>query len=290
MGVLEEELDALQRGRAFADLSSYRKVTVSGAEAGGWLNDLVTAGVASLPSGHARRSLLLTPTGRIRADFTVARVGDEFQLLQDERQPAAIADLLSPYVLSSDVEIQDVTAERALVAIPGAGGEALGRPGTRPSVLGSGIDLIADSGEPARRLTKMLTKELLVEVSAEALEIWRIRRGIPRFPVDLTEESIPAEGGLEDLIDLTKGCFLGQESVAKVRNLGHPTRVVAHLQASGPIHPGDAVLSASRPAGRVTSAAPGAEPGSTTVLAGIRWDAAEGPLTSANGEPLERRS
>ena len=68
-----DELEAIEAGRAFADLSDYRKVRVSGADARGWLNDLVTCDVASLTPGSAHRSLLLSPTGRILADFGLAR-------------------------------------------------------------------------------------------------------------------------------------------------------------------------------------------------------------------------
>ena len=60
-----------------------------------------------------------------------------------------------------------------------------------------------------------------------AYELWRIARGDPRMGVDFEAGSLPAESGLERLIDMTKGCFLGQESVAKIRNLGHPPTVLA---------------------------------------------------------------
>ena len=78
---------ALEEGRAFVDLSGMRKILVAGDDAERWLNDLLTAGLADLRVGDARRSLLLTPTGRIRADLHVARTFAGFLLLQDGRQP-----------------------------------------------------------------------------------------------------------------------------------------------------------------------------------------------------------
>ena len=77
-------------------------------------------------------------------------------------------------------------------------------------------------------------------VDERAFEIWRIGRGDPRMGVDFEAGALPAEAGLERLIDVTKGCFLGQESVAKVRNLGHPPTVLRHLRCdtqSSPRHP-----------------------------------------------------
>jgi folate-binding Fe-S cluster repair protein YgfZ len=112
------QLTALEEERAFADRSGYRKILVSGSEAGGWLHDLLTARIAGLAEGRATRSLLLTPTGRIRADVTVARTEQGWWLLQDPRQPTSIDDLLAPYVLSSDVAMTDRSSDLLLIAVP----------------------------------------------------------------------------------------------------------------------------------------------------------------------------
>src|SRR5258706_14411229 len=103
LGSLDAELAAIAEDRACADLSSWRKIYVGGDDARGWLHDLVTADVESLTEGSSRRSLLLTPTGRIRADFTVADHPDfpeGFLLFQDPLQETSVADLLAPYVFS----------------------------------------------------------------------------------------------------------------------------------------------------------------------------------------------
>src|SRR5436309_6107929 len=90
-----EELAALDDERAFVDLRSFRKIRVSGADATSWLHDLVTANVAGLEEGGSARSLLLSPAGRVRADFQVTRDTDGFLLFQDDAQPESIAGLLS---------------------------------------------------------------------------------------------------------------------------------------------------------------------------------------------------
>jgi folate-binding Fe-S cluster repair protein YgfZ len=105
------DLAAVLTGRAFVDLSAYRKVRVHGADAVGWLHDLLTADVAGLAPGASCRSLLLTPTGRIRADVQVLRRDEDLVLTQSPEQPDHIGLLLGPYVLSSDVSLE--TRQRA---------------------------------------------------------------------------------------------------------------------------------------------------------------------------------
>jgi hypothetical protein len=144
------DLAALLQGRGFVDLSDWRKVRVEGADAVSWLHDLLTADVAGLEPGRSGRSLLLTPTGRIRADVQVLRRDDDVVLVQSPEQPDHIGLLLSPYILSSDVLLEDATASPICSPSPG-GASAVGLPGTVPSVLGPGVDLLATSGKPAWR-------------------------------------------------------------------------------------------------------------------------------------------
>ncbi len=281
---LEAQVGALEAGRAFVDRSELRKCLVSGADAEGWLQGLVTAGVAGLRPGELRRSLLLTPTGRIRADFHLLRLPDGFLLLQDPAQPEPVAGTLAPYVLSSDVVLEDRSASYAVFSLPRRGGAPDGLPAWRPSTLDDGVEVLVPTAAAARARETLLAA--LVEARAEAAEAWRVRRGIPRFPVDLDTASLPAEAGLDALlVDPTKGCFLGQEAVARVRNLGHPPRVVLHLRADGPVAVGARVVAGGREAGEVTSAAP-LPGGATVVLARVRWDLRDAPLALETGLPL----
>jgi folate-binding protein YgfZ len=274
---------AIFEGRAVADLSSWIKVLVTGREAGSFLHDLVTADVAGLTEGGATRSLLLTPTGRVRADVTVARLPEGYLLVQHPSQPRSIGDLLEPYVLSAEVRIADQTESLALLAVigpldPGVRGVAY-----RPGALGTGSDLVL----PARLRDDVLAR--LTEdrelVGEDALEAWRIARGRPRFGADFTEDSLPAEAGLEGTIDFTKGCFLGQESVAKVRNLGHPPFLILAVRSAGAVAAGDAVLSGGAEVGSVTSVAEVPEDG-FAALARVRWEARDGDLVTAAGAVL----
>jgi folate-binding protein YgfZ len=286
-----ETIGLLNTGRAFADLSSWRKVAVSGGDAFDWLNDLVSADISDLGPNRARRSLLLSPTGRIRAEFTVAVPGGNLLLVQDPTQPRSVLDLLSPYVLSSDVELEDRTNALALFAFPGRSVPP-DIPGTlisAPSCLGPGVDLLAPA-EDLERLRAGLAKSHRL-AGDEEVEEWRVLAGIPRFGVDATEDDLPQESGFEDAVSYAKGCYLGQEAVARVRNLGHPRRLTLALDADGPVSPGDRVMVGATEAGAVTSAAgqDGGIPGGRAVLARIRWDAREGPFATARGTALRPR-
>ena len=257
-GLLEQQVASLEEGRGFLDASRLLAVEVSGADAEGWLNDLLTANVRGIAVGTAEGSLLLSPTGRVRADVHVWRALDGFVLVQDDRQPAPIDELLAPYVLSSHVRLRRLGSETPFVLIrSGKGGwEVRDAPPAGAS-----------------------------RVEGDAGEAWRIRRGLPRFPVDIDQDSLPAEAALDRLIDEDKGCFLGQEAVAKVRNLGHPARVVLALKADGVVGPGDRVLTRDEDVGSVTSATP-VDTG-TALLARVRWDARRAPLHTSSGRTLE---
>jgi folate-binding protein YgfZ len=283
------ELVALETGSAFAELSGWRAIAVRGAGARAWLHDLVTADVDGLGAGQSRRSLLLTPTGRIRADFHVAGVKDgSFLLLQAAEQPEAVDAILAPYVLSSDVELEDRGHRSVIVAVLGGMVAEDGDAGLvfAPSVLGVGHDVVLPPGEAARRLLGRLRDRGLVEVTAADIETWRIRRGVARMGADFGPDALPAEAGLEGTIDFTKGCFLGQESVAKVRNLGHPPRVLLPVRSGRPIRPGTAVLAGGEAVGAITSVAEGN--GGMLAIVRIRWDAASRPLSTEAG-PLSLR-
>lgn len=291
MGPLDapnDQLMALEDGRAFADLSAWRKVRVTGSDARGWLNDLVTCDVETLEPGVSRRSLLLSAMGRIRADLHVAADDDGFLLLQAADQPDHVGLLLGPYVLSSDVSLHDSTAELSLFAVPGAAAELVARTGLSPSVLGPGLDLVTPMGRATWRVEDGLVNHDLVEVGQAALEVRRIRAGEPRMGLDFGQDALPAEVGLTWAIDMAKGCFLGQESVARVRNLGHPPRVLRQVRSAGAIAPGTEVLGEGRTVGEITSAA--VEPGDgrmgAIAIARVRWEAAASALTTPDGLEL----
>ena len=296
MADAQHPLEALERGRAWVDLGrTHHRFQVSGADAATWLGDLVTGPVAGLAEGQATRSLLLTPTGRIRADLWVGRLpGDRFLLLQGLDQPESVDALLARYVLSSDVTIaphQDgVVSLPAPISPPAIATWVIG-----PSPLDEGCRVIGLPSASNAEQIVAATEPDLIHVDAAIVDAWRIRQGLARFPADLSSDSFPAEDpAAQAAIDTTKGCFLGQESVAKIRNLGHPTHLVRAFRGPAGVSAGDQVLPAEEgepPVGLVTSATSDRD-GGTAVIARIRWpgspQAPAGLRTSLGG--LESRT
>jgi hypothetical protein len=276
------EVSALERGQALVDLSDWWKVGVGGSDAPAWLNDLLSTELEGLAAGEARRSLLLSPTGRIRAAITVCQFEAGHLLIQDPIQPLRIDELLRPYVLSSDVSLRDLTEQLGLVAFPGGPAPAIaGSTAITPSVLGPGTDVLS----PAASAPQMV--EGFVEAGPEQVEAWRIRRGMARFGVDLTTDSLPHEAEPGELIAYGKGCFLGQEAVARVRNLGHPPFVLLAATADGPAAAGDRLMAGERDAGWVTSAV--TSDAGTAVIARVRWGLKDEVLRTASGSELRTR-
>jgi folate-binding protein YgfZ len=281
----QRSADDLDAGRAYADLERSVVTRVSGGDARRFLGDLATTDVASLEPHDSRPSLLLGPTGRIRASFHVLGLdGRSLLLAQGPDQPEPVADLLAPYVLSSEVEIE--RCDVRILAVPGGRGSPAWADGAwRPSVLGGGFDLLAD-GEPALRSAReRLEGAGLAPAPWEGVEIRRVRRGEPRFPIDLDTDSLPAEAGWDGppVTDRGKGCFLGQEAVAKVANLGHPTRRILVVDAETPLEVGEPVLSGGSRVGAVTSAA-----GAVGIVR-VRWEARGTELSRSTGERLHPR-
>ena len=267
MSELWAQVDAITLGSGFIDRSSDRKLEVRGADARGWLGDLVTADVATLEPGTSRRSLLLSPTGRIRADLLIARCDDgSFLVLQTMDQPEPVVDLLSPYVLSSDVQLKDVSSTHAAL-LRTERNEIVTAP--RPQLFALEHDLLAQGH---------------LRIGEPAYEAWRVGRGDARMGMDFDAGALPAEAGLEHTIDFGKGCFLGQESVAKVRNLGHPPTVLRHGWTRAETQVGESVHVAGDEVGAITSAAP-RRGGGVALIARVTWDAVEQDLT-AGGSPL----
>jgi hypothetical protein len=278
----------LADGEAYVDASSWRAVSVTGPDAAGWLNDLVSADLAGIPTGRALASLLLGPTGGVLAAFTVAVEDEGFVLIQDPDQPS-VADLLSRYVLSSGVRVEDVSGISTILALPGLvepPAVAIGR-WRAPSCLsgsgGDGHDLVGPADAREAMLNEMRDHASASRSDAEA---WRVLAAVPKLGVDTEPADLPHECGMSAAVAEDKGCFLGQEAVARSRR-GRPRRLLLPVLADGPIAPGDEVRADGAAAGRVTSAAD--VDGVHLGLARVVWAHREGPWRTASGSRLERR-
>jgi folate-binding protein YgfZ len=273
------------RERTVADLSDWRVIAVSGSEGHGWLDDLVTADLRGLERGQARRSLLLTPTGAVLASFTVTPWEDGLLLLQDGAEPRAIDGLLARFVLSSDVRLEDVTGRYAVLAFPSETAPRTAAEGIAPSPFGTGWMVLGPIAERERLAS--IDGGSARPIEGDELEAWRIEAGVVRVGVDTAETSLPEEAGLLDAVAFDKGCFLGQESVARVRNTGHPRHLVVTLESDDALMAGEPLLAEGEAAGEVTSAV--RREATTYAVARVAWDRRDAELSSARGVVVRRR-
>jgi folate-binding protein YgfZ len=232
--------------------------------------------VATLDVGHGRDALLLTAKGRIVAPMTVWRRGrDDFLLLTEPELGEVLRDQLLRSRFAAKAEIQVEEHESILVV----GGEA--PPGAVPN---------NDYGMPAYELVDA-EPPAWAELRSDELERLRIRALTPRFGRELDDRVLPAEAGLDDrAISFTKGCYPGQEPVARLHNRGHANRGLRLLALDGDdLPPADAeVVLADRPVGRVTSAARDPEEG-IVALAYVRREVPEDAELSVAGGRAARQ-
>jgi folate-binding protein YgfZ len=253
------ELDAqyrqLREGCGLLDRSDRGKLAIRGGEAAEYLQGQLTNDVEALTPGQGCYAALLDRKGHMQADMRVLRISpDEVWIdLEAVALPAAHRHL-EMYKVGRGVEVAEETAERAILSLIGPGsseasGLAAGNPNShRPAVIGGvearavmtagGLDLFCAVGEAAE-LREALLRSGAVEISEAAAEILRVEAGRPRYGAEMSEETMPAEAGIvEDAVSFTKGCYIGQEPVARLHYKGRPNRHLRGLRLSGSVAAG----------------------------------------------------
>jgi folate-binding protein YgfZ len=266
------ELDAqyrqLREECGLLDRSERGKLLVSGADAAEYLQGQLTNDVEALEPGEGQYAALLDRKGHMQADMRVLRpAADEVWIDTEPEAIAATRRHLEMYSIGREVKVADVGEERAILALVGprsveiAGTAALPENACEAtSVAGvecllagtrEGIDLIVDAAE-AERLRGALLAAGAVEVSPAAAEILRVESGVPRFGAEMGTETMPAEAGIvEDAISFTKGCYIGQETVARLHYKGRPNRHLRGLRLSASAEPGAALRLGEKEVGRL---------------------------------------
>jgi len=213
-------------------------VRVDGRDAADFLDRMLSNEMASLGPGEARQALLLTPKGRIIAPVRVVRESeDSFLLITEIELAETVAAALVRARFAAKCEISSV---------PLRGYLHLADPGRGIRVEDYGVDAW-ETWEEA---------ELEAPGQGE-LEALRIEAGTPVWGKELDESILPAEAGLEEThISFTKGCYPGQEPIARLHYRGHPNRRLRRLEVAD-ANPGDEIQLGDKAVGRVTSAVPG---------------------------------
>lgn len=283
------EQRALDESAAIVDLSHRGIVVVSGPDRLSWLHSMTSQQLVDLQPGECVETMLLDPNGRIERVIRLVDDGERAWLLVDEGSAAPLAEYLTRMRFALRVEVTDVSAEYAVVlAFEGTAADVL-RPigpiiewrdpwarvlpggvqyaqGEHPGETWSAVQFVfqRDRLSDVAGLVRAGTVRAAGTLALDALEVraWR-----PAQHGEVDDRSIPHEfDWMRTAVHLTKGCYRGQETVAKVHNLGHPPRrlVLLHLDGSGGELPvagalvyraGEAVDPESRPVGRVTRSA-----------------------------------
>jgi folate-binding protein YgfZ len=269
---LDGQYRQLREECGLVDRSERGHLLVSGPDAAEYLQGQLTNDVEALEPGDGQYAALLDRKGHMQADMRVLRPAPEEIWLDTEPEALSAARRhLEMYSIGREVKVSDVSEERAILSLIGpravevagtpalpehscealavAGVECLGA-GTR-----SGIDLIAAVSE-AGRLRQALLAAGAVEVSPAAAEILRIESGVPRFGAEMGTETMPAEAGVvEEAVSFTKGCYIGQETVARLHYKGRPNRHLRGLRLSAPAAPGVVLRLGGKEVGRLGGAA-----------------------------------
>ena len=231
---------------------------VSGPEAAEYLQGQLTNDVEALGPGEAAYAALLDRKGRMQADMRVLRPGEEPDLWLD-LEPTGLEAArrhLGMYKIGREVEAADVSDDYVLLSLIGPRAVETARVAEAVTIrTGEGADLIVPtaSREPIR---DALLAAGAVEVTPDAAEIVRIEAGRPRFGAEMGTETMPAEAGIvEQAVSFTKGCYIGQETVARLHYKGKPNRHLRGLRLSGPARQGEALRLDGKQVGSVGSAA-----------------------------------
>ncbi|HET7071643.1 MAG TPA: folate-binding protein [Nocardioides sp.] len=205
------EQRTLESGEGFVDLSHHDVVRISGPDRLQWLHDLTTQYFLDLPARTWTQALVLSPKGHVEHAFAGVDDGESFTATTEPGAAAALVDFLDRMRFMSRVEVSEVTSALALAYRPAAGHELIPR---------EKLTTYAEAAGPACGLW--------------AYEALRIARGEPRLGLDTDERTIPNEvGWIDTAVHMDKGCYRGQETVARVHNLGRPPRRLTMLHLDG---------------------------------------------------------
>jgi folate-binding protein YgfZ len=263
------EVDAdrlLTQDVALVDRSERGKLALTGPEAKAFLNGQVTNDVEALEPGGGCYAALLTNKGKMLADLRVLDTGAELWLDTERVALQVLFDAIRRGTVGWQAELHKRTLQQALLSLVGpraaeAAGGAVGlEHANRARELGGaevllvatdiGIDVVC-AAEDAAAMRAALD---VPEVPEAAAEVVRVEAGRPRYGIDLDDGTIPEEAGLNDrAVSFTKGCYVGQETVARLHYRGKPNRHLRGLRLSAPLPPGTPLHLGEREVGRLGS-------------------------------------
>jgi folate-binding protein YgfZ len=266
------EYAQLVEGCGLIDRSERGKLALTGSGAAEFLNGQVTNEIAALEPGAGVYAAFLTHKGKMLGDLRVLRTEDDELLLDTERVALqALFDMIRRYKVGFDVELHKRTLQSGLLSLVGPQARAIADASDLPSdehahrvatidgrsvrliVTAFGVDVLCSSDDTSA-VAAALRSAGAVDVGEDVAEIVRVERGRPRYGLDLDDATIPQEAGLNDrAVSFTKGCYVGQETVARLFYKGKPNRHLRGLRLSSPVAPGAELVLGEKVVGRVGS-------------------------------------
>jgi tRNA-modifying protein YgfZ len=296
--------EALREGAALIDLRGRGRIVAKGEDRKRLLHAMTTNHIEQLTPGQGAYAFFLTAQGRIIADAIVLCREEDLLLLLEAGTRELVYQHLDKYIIADDVTLRDVTDELAEAAVEGPGARdwllQQGAPAPeepfswaawadaiviRASVTGApGWRIVA----PAAHLDSLLSA--LPAADFEAVEAVRLEHAHPRYGADITDRNLVQETGQMHAVSFSKGCYLGQEIVERVRSRGQVNKLLTPLRIrleTAPT-PGTQILAGEKVAGEITSAAWSPAEGCVRALSYLRADALRGASElSASGGRAE---
>ncbi len=265
----------------FADRSNWGKSSVTGEQRAWFLHQITTRSFEDIAPKEARAAAMLTAKGRMAGYFEAVETGEELLLHYEPSLHPQLPDALRRYLFATRAEVLEADDWGLVLAVGGDWQEALRRAAPE-SVIHATSDLGAPAGyawTPLSRVEDVLEAmrgQGAKEASEDDLEAVRVSAGAPRWGFEMNESTLPLDVGLDGIaLDLDKGCYVGQEVVAKIHFRGRVTRALRRLDAEGPLVRGASVRAGEAAVGTVTSAA------GTAGLAVLKADIASGSVVQA---------
>lgn len=306
---MTEGYRALREGAAILDLSGRGTIRATGEDRKRLLHAMVTNHVEELQPGQGCYAFFLNAQGRILADVNLFCLPDHFLLDTEPETRERVFQHLDKYIIADDVTLEDVTDQTAELSVEGpkaaevlaaAGAGVPAEPHQIADWDGRRVTRVSATGAEGFRIflpaegREVLFEELMaaggVPADTEDIRVVRLENGRPRYGEDLTDAYIPHETQVLRGVHFTKGCYLGQEIVERVRARGHVNRLLVQLRidATGAPAPGTKLTADGQETGLITSAAFSPAFGKVVALGYVRAQhAREGARLQANGAAAE---
>jgi folate-binding protein YgfZ len=316
--ILSTEYSAVRDGGAgVIDLSSRGRLLVSGSEAVMFLNGLITNDMKTLAVNSWMAAIFPNVQGRLLAAVRIIHREDGFLIDTESPTLETVAKLLERFTLAGDFRVNNLTSETAMLSIQGPNAAAVIRQafgdtaatlarervvtaqldnGSDVTVIRAthtgedGFDLFVKVNEAAK-LSAMISDAGAQPFGSEVAETLRIEAGIPRFGIDMDETRVVTETNLDDAVSFTKGCYIGQEIIARIKYRGHVAKKLTGVlvEHDGALESGLNIFSADdKEIGSITSSAVSPRLKQTIALAYLKYDYLEPgtkvKVVSAEGE------